>query len=258
MLFLINMKLFRMPVVFLLILFVIGVLLSLITIYIVKFDSNSLIGKQLRSLFWHYPKLVQRINLNYPGDWRYFYLDPSASPLQINVYTTPGVGADSSLNSWLEEMLGQTTGTNFRVNVGGDVSYQKSGSYTDADLHLIRRRLPFVDSNAPFLNIVYVRSYAENPGYLGIALHRDTVFIFKNTIDEITPDTKLRQLLEESTLMHEWGHLLGLEHINHPGCIMSENVEVYDSRELRETEIPVIHCQTSLVELEMERKRLGL
>ena len=50
--------------------------------------------------------------------------------------------------------------------------------------------------------------------------------------------------------MHEWGHLLGLEHTNLPECIMNEKVEVLDSHYLLSNQIPVEYCWDEKYKLE--------
>jgi len=45
----------------------------------------------------------------------------------------------------------------------------------------------------------------------------------------LTPITSGQVGLEKSTLLHEWGHLLGMEHNTIPNCIMSALVEVSNS-----------------------------
>lgn len=220
-----------------------------ILFYLVKFDNKSLLARQLKEKILHYPEIISLINLNQPGDARFIYLSPRTSLIRINVYYTTEVSPDEDLETWLKETISQTTGKTISFSVSPNPTISQQENYSDQDLNAIRKSL--VGSNGkPILNIVYLTAYGEKPGYVGITLQRDTIFIFKSTIKSLSNEPRIVKLLERSTLMHEWGHLLGLGHVDYPGCIMSKDVEVYDNRKPRETEIPVTHCQSTLYDLE--------
>ena len=59
----------------------------------------------------------------------------------------------------------------------------------------------------------------------------------------------IQNMIEQSTIMHEWGHLLGLDHINQEDCIMNERVEVYENRRFQGSNIPTTYCAEELYQL---------
>jgi predicted Zn-dependent protease len=122
-------------------------------------------------------------------------------------------------------------------------------AYKDSDLRDIRKVLGS-SVFKPVLNIVYLSKYSEVPTSVGVVINRDTIYLFKDTLLELTNDNDLRQILEKTTLMHEWGHLLGLEHNNISSCIMDGRVDVYDKFPLGE-KIPTNYCPEELQELKL-------
>jgi predicted Zn-dependent protease len=129
-------------------------------------------------------------------------------------------------------------------------------SYTTHDLNELRKSV-LRDSPNPALYIVYVPRYKDEPEYAGITLHRDTLFIFKETLRSLNDYTDVQNRIEQSTLEHEWGHLLGLDHIDLPTCLMSESVEVYTNRVNQISNIPVEHCWNTLYELDQLKKQIN-
>ncbi len=55
--------------------------------------------------------------------------------------------------------------------------------------------------------------------------------------------------------MHEWGHLLGIDHVDNPECIMSSFVEVEDKTLFRVQDIPVAYCPETIQELNTQNRR---
>lgn len=227
-----------------------GAILFAVLIYAVKFDTSSNLGQAFRERLIRIPWFVELINLNQPGDGRYIYAKKGEA-LKIHVVHGGGTVPDADSKSWLETMVGETVGKEALVEVEPDVTIFTRETYSDEDLNVIRKSLVGRDSD---LHIVYLTKYQEEPDYLGVTLHRDTIFVFKDRILTLTRGTDIRKRLEQSTLMHEWGHLLGLEHVEDVGCVMSEYVETYTNRALTPEQIPVTHCASTLYDLDLLNK----
>ncbi len=224
-------------------------LVAVLLIILVKFDYNSALGKDLRLQALHFPAFVQIFNLNQPGDNRLAYLSDKYPDFSVSIHYLQDALPEEEVTTWVTYMIRDTTGKVPTVGAPRIMAYPTQTSYTDRDLNQIRKTLSIPFTSPAQLKIVYLSAYTPKPDYLGIILHRDTIFIFKDQLRNLQEKPDIMKRLEHSTLMHEWGHLLGLAHVPFSGCIMSEDVEVYDNRWLKDIEVPLTHCQDTLYDL---------
>ena len=222
---------------------------AILFIILIKFNYNSVFGKDLRSWVLRFPEVVTLLNLNQPGDNRMVYLSTRYEPLKVSIFYVKDMKPEDEMTSWLADTISETTGKVPQISPPVYLSSQLKEYYTDADLNTIRKSLPDTLPAPAELQVVYLPIYEEDPTYLGVTLHRDTIFIFKKQLLSFQERPAVLKLLERSTLMHEWGHLLGLGHVKFPGCIMSKDVEIYTNRWLKEAEVPVSHCQDTFFDL---------
>lgn len=212
-----------------------------ISIYLVKFDPNSIIGQNLRKSLIRYPSIVTWINLNQPGDYRYAYVNSKYAKISVNVYYSANMSPDADASTWIANTIKDTVNKKIDITMKELSQTEEKDTYSDQDLNLIRKNNTKT-SNNPVLNIFYLTSYTEIPSYLGLTLHRDTIFLFKQTLINISDKPEIIKLLEQSTIMHEWGHLLGLPHSEEMGCVMSNYLETYENWPMNENMIPLTQC----------------
>lgn len=212
--------------------------------YLVKFNNQSFEGRAIKRLLLNYPILVTSLNLNEPGDFRYFYLHSNTTPLSVVVYTA-NTQPDQQATSWIQKMIVDTTGKQSVVQLIHDFTIPADKELTNDQLNQIRTALRkrFPDAS---LFVVYGGTYTEQPTNAGVTIHRDTMFIFKSRLTELSQNKAIIERLERSTIMHEWGHLLGLGHVDSEDCIMNEKVEVTGKGPAELNEIPVEYCVDEL------------
>jgi predicted Zn-dependent protease len=229
---------------------VVSVLLTFSTIYLVKFSDTSFVGEILKEYIIKKPQLVSLFNLQKPGDGRFSYLSKGNKKLGADIYLLDSIVADDDINEWINDMILETTGRQTTLSVNSLDEIEQKDEYSDDDLNQIIKLISENDSNG-VLNIVYLLSYKPEPEYLGITVNKNTIFIFKSGFQNLNEKESVLRKLEQSTIMHEWGHLLGLKHLKKEECIMSEKVHFYSDRELWTSEVPTQYCPESLYEIKV-------
>lgn len=219
-------------------------------IYFIKFNNTSFIGKTLKERVLRSQGLITFLNLNEPGDARYYYSDPNTENILVKVVSVNYEKANESVDAWLKEIISQTLGKNAVVGMLQNIGYPKTKFLTNADLNEIRKDSILLGTADLYL--IYAGSYAEKETSVGVVIHRDTIFIFRDAIEALSERGYVKDVLEKTTIMHEWGHLLGLNHFESEDCIMNEMVEVYDRFPLGKG-IPTDYCREELQEIKRIR-----
>lgn len=209
--------------------------------------ADNLFNQSVRPLFLRQPLLKDLFQLHQASDNRYYYLNKDYSQILIQVSYPPHITLNDQLESWLSDMVAQTTGKSIQLKLH-QTPHIPPGSLSEEQIHIIQSNinLPSPDKDQAFLHIIYADSSQELPTNSGWVLSDDTLIIFYQRISEITDISSIRAQIEASTLKHEWGHLLGLPHISQTNCIMSEAVEVYPGRRYQAANIPQEYCDDSL------------
>lgn len=224
--------------------FTIAVISIPAALFLIKFSPSNPIGQDLKKFMIKYPSIVRTVNLNEPGDNRYAYVRTS-QPLIVNLFFDQENPADTNIKSWIAQMVKETTGREVVCNenpITIDLSL--------TDLNQIRSQIP---SSPGALHIIWLNTYQKKPSYAGVTINRDTIFLFKTTMTQLVRTPAEVAGLEQSTLKHEWGHLLGLEHNELPGCLMYTVVEV-EGALLAKNEFPTDYCWNELDELAALRR----
>lgn len=221
-------------------------------VYMAKFKNHTPFGHQARQELIKSSTLVRLVNFNQPGDFRYAYFS-DYRPLPINVYFTSTAKPHPQLTQWLSDMITSTLNRPIAINLTTSPLETNSAGLADADLNQLRLQLQTSRLSKPHLNIIYVPYYFHEPSFAGLTLHRDTIFIFSNAVNLLSQDPQEAANLEHSTLLHEWGHLLGLEHTETAECIMSAKVDLYTNDQAWKNHLRTNYCDHELFELQLLR-----
>ncbi|MFC1600455.1 hypothetical protein ACFL25_00010 [Patescibacteria group bacterium] len=192
----------------------------------VKFGNDSLVGESVKDKVLRNYKLVEFVNLNEPGDARFKYFDPESKSVSVSIVSVNIKEPNKNVDLWVGDMISQTVNKSANVGVVSNIAYAKTRILTDADLSELRKRA--ISHKKADLYLIYTSSYAEKETAVGLVLHGDTIFIFRDALGALSEKESVKDILEQTTIMHEWGHLLGLDHVNDGACIMNEIVDVYD------------------------------
>jgi predicted Zn-dependent protease len=225
-------------------------------LFITKFKSDSLLGSWLREKIIHYPLLITLTDINQPGDFQIYYLDPKRDEIVTTIYYTKSSKPSDEIELWIKDMIFETTGKRTENRKILLENTQEQEQYSNEELEEVRKGIVDKFDTQIKLHIIYLTKRKEQPTNVGLTLHRDTIFVFSDSLKDLSERKYVKDRLEKSTIMHEWGHLLGLGHSDNLNCIMSSLVEVQDQFFLAGKEIAVDYCYETLLKLERRRENI--
>lgn len=222
----------------------------MVTLTLMPYDNPTNLA--LRPIILKLPYTQTLFRLNQPGDRRFAYAASKNSPLIIEVDYAPNVVLEAQLQIWLETIVQETLKKPVQVVIESTPQIPSQPDYTHQELYALAKAAQNPQLKSPsYLQLIYVNRSQDTPTNSGVVLTSETMFLFQDAMYELTDQTHIRDRLVESTIKHEWGHLLGLEHIDQEDCIMSETVEVYETRRFQATNIPTDYCPPTISALNL-------
>lgn len=214
-----------------LLLLIIGFNGLFITLYISfnLVDPGNMINQNYRKYALYYSPIRKIFRMDQVGDARYEYMNYPSRPMTIHLFYQEGITLnDETKNAILERMQFVThkyvrstfdgptilTGLPEKVN---DEDMKKLWKTYSKSATLFSTTLP--------LNIFVLNYYTPHPSYAGLVEDAYSIFLFKDAIKNVAETTDMIPQLEMSTMLHEFGHLGGANHIDDPDCIMVDKVE---------------------------------
>jgi hypothetical protein len=195
--------------------------------------------------------------LNSPGDGRFEYFSPKKKSILVEIDYQVGRRPNDNVKQWIESMIFGTLGKEAEVQITEEGKMPDLDGFSDREMRELAKETQdwAASEGASYLHVVYVSESMEVPSNTGLVLTANDFFIFKDRIDDLSKKSNTQALIEESTIKHEFGHILGLEHVLEANCVMSEGVEVYERRKYQFEAIPTEYCEESLEELERLKER---
>lgn len=113
------------------------------------------------------------------------------------------------------------------------------------------------ESDTATLTIYLETKNEEDPKTLGKTLNENSIILYRTGLEYFTesiPETK--ELYVTSTLLHEFGHQLGLDHNETPGCLMNSSAESDHIPKHNAKEVVTAFCKEELDGLEIIKNSL--
>ena len=169
--------------------------------------------------------LRQIFGLNQDGDAKADYLSDKRSKIVVEVDTLSGYDFSLRALEITESKMERLTGKEVTI-VKSSVIPDAKLSYSSEDLTILydRYKIHKTTSDTAVFYLIYATRSAEDESIVGNTMNYDGAVIFAEGIAALG-DTNVTEI-EASTILHEFGHLLGLPHLQGADCIMNETLEV--------------------------------
>jgi hypothetical protein len=163
------------------------------------------------------------------GDARYEYVKNASIPISIHLYYQQGEALEKeTLSKVLPELFRvthkaekiRTSEPTLLTDVPERVTNKDINRFLDGYSYtpsILAREVP--------LNIFVFHEYEQYPSYAGLVVDDHSIIIFKKIIENVSDHQKSPVSAEVSTILHEFAHLAGSEHIQNTECIMAEKME---------------------------------
>jgi hypothetical protein len=233
-----------------LLLFLIGLGALIYSLHVA--EPNNLLNKELRPILQKSHVARKVFSLNKPGDYRYAYVSSKTPEIMVELDMLAGIEPNQFVERWIEQMIAESVKKYGSVALVQEITDGYKESYTYEELEELDRkhRSQEFAKQPGYLHVLYLTRSADEPTNAGMVLNDQAIFVFIDVIKELSEREDIRARVEQSTLMHEWGHLLGLNHTEAENCVMSEKVEVYGNQQFQFNNIPLTHCRESMAELD--------
>lgn len=204
------------------------------TILLLFYQRDNWFNDKFRDNFAYYPALRNAFKLHDFGDGKGDYLSSKKFPKLLVEIDSLGdyelsPEAKEEIQGDLQEICQKPEGIEI---IEDDTIYDDHLSYTIGEIEKLQKdyRNYYPQEGQAVLYIICLNKFADSPTNIGTTVCETSMAIFKGTISDL-PNYKDNQLLlERSTILHEFGHLLGLDHSGDSYSVMSEDVEVVDGK----------------------------
>ena len=206
-------------------------------------SEDNFFNQKLRVAVTRYGWARELFGLHFDGDARYDYLGPRYDWIRIEVDAMEGLGIDALVLSLFISKVEELTGKKASFVISNDKIRFAEHCSREEIIELVEQNQNRYRNDYALLYVLVLNKSAEEPTILGTTHREDGIVIFESAHDSFTansPSAKSNYML--STLLHEFGHQLGLPHNNLPDCLMNEHAEFSHTARFDPTNVLTDFC----------------
>lgn len=183
-------------------------------------------NQNLRPSFARYPFFRQVLGLHYDGDARADYLGLGFDKIVVVAKAEAGVAADNEVLRRFAARVAEISGKPASFQVDPSLISQKEATEKSPAELFDRFQKSYSGGKTAIIYVLYLKAAGEEPDLLGSTLEEDGIILYKGALADFTkPNPATLPAYEFSTLLHEFGHQLGLTHNSFDNCLMNERAE---------------------------------
>jgi predicted Zn-dependent protease len=149
--------------------------------------------------------------------------------LSLVIHAEPGRQLSDNVKKQLVQSLTKITNKpNGVQGVDGAVVSFATDAYSREQIRALANQEKFLQdiNNSATLHIFLLSKFTDTPTNIGMTVREDGVVVFMDTITDLTKSNPASvDAYVLSTILHEFGHQLGLDHVESLNCIMQSTVE---------------------------------
>ncbi len=191
-------------------------------------SENSKFNQTTRFKLAKYGWLRIFLGLHNDGDARGWYF-AGKSPLILEVVVAKGVEFNDGVLRSVAKKAENVLGRKVQI-INSDLI--ANGRLSDGQLaEEVKKHRHYEISGQPNLFVIYAEDFQREGGYVGQTFQEFGIVLSDKRLREVTADYPYSlDGYIESTLLHELGHQLGLDHNQQEDCVMNEKVDQPDGQ----------------------------
>lgn len=227
---------------------------------LIRFQANESQQKNWFNQHWR-PSFAQSsilrtmFGLHWDGDGRAMFLGAHPPMLTLVFHAEPGrLLSDNVKNQLVQNLTKVVQKSNGVQVIDGSTVLTRLDSYSREQVRALASQSKFrqgIDNSAT-LHVFLLSRFTDAPSNIGMTVREDGVVVFMDAIADLTQSNQASaDAYVLSTILHEFGHQLGLDHVGSSNCVMAsevENPQGYFST-------PTQYCSEELQLIEVQREK---
>lgn len=187
------------------------------------------------------------------GNARQDYLGPRYGKILIEVDVLDGVTVDTAMLKNFADKVQSITGkpTTYFIS---DTNLPYSNLTVNDVEHIVHLYRNVFSGDSANLYVLLADTSKDDPKQLGSTYNEYGIVLYESEVKNFTsysPDTY--ESYAYSTLLHEFGHQLGLEHDTETGCLMNAKAETNDQPQLFVGEVTTDFCYSEMQQIDAQK-----